>query len=224
KEVKRLILTASGGPFLNLPLERFASISLDDALQHPNWEMGRKITIDSASMMNKGLEIIEARWLFDMDIDKIDVCVHPQSIVHSMVEYIDGSVIAQMGVPDMRGPISYALSYPERLQGAVETLDLCSVGALEFMSPDTCKFPALELAYAAAGKGGSAPAVLNASNEVAVGAFIEGKIRFVDIALIVKEVLDSHRTKEINKVEDVLDADCRGRARAREVIEKRMIS
>jgi len=224
KEVQRLVLTASGGPFLNLPLERFASISLDDALQHPNWEMGRKITIDSASMMNKGLEIIEARWLFDMDIDKIDVCVHPQSIVHSMVEYVDGSVIAQMGVPDMRGPISYALSYPERLQGAVETLDLCSVGALEFMSPDPDKFPALELAYAAAGKGGSAPAVLNASNEVAVGAFTEGKIRFVDIAIIVKEVLDSHLTKEINRFEDVLDADSRGRASAREVIEKRMIS
>ena len=224
KEVKKLILTASGGPFLNLPLERFASISLDDALQHPNWEMGRKITIDSASMMNKGLEIIEAMWLFDMDIAKIDVCVHPQSIVHSMVEYIDGSVIAQMGVPDMRGPISYALSYPERLQGAIETLDLCSVSALEFVNPDCAKFPALELAYAAAGKGGSAPAVLNASNEVAVEAFIEGKIRFVDIALIVKDVLDSHRTKEINRIEDVLDADLRGRAKAREIIEKRMIS
>jgi len=197
KEVRKLILTASGGPFLNLPLEKFASISLDDALQHPNWEMGRKITIDSASMANKGLEVIEARWLFDMDIDKIDVCVHPQSVVHSMVEYIDGSVIAQMGVPDMRGPISYALSYPERLQGAVEILDLCSIGTLEFMSPDTGKFPALELAYTAAGKGGSAPAVLNASNEVAVEAFIEGKIRFVDIISIVKEVLDSHRTKEL---------------------------
>jgi len=224
KEVRKLILTASGGPFLNLPLEKFASISLDDALQHPNWEMGRKITIDSASMANKGLEVIEARWLFDMDIDKIDVCVHPQSVVHSMVEYIDGSVIAQMGVPDMRGPISYALSYPERLQGAVEILDLCSIGTLEFMSPDTGKFPALELAYTAAGKGGSAPAVLNASNEVAVEAFIEGKIRFVDIISIVKEVLDSHRTKEINRIEDVLDADCRGRIRAAEAVEKREVS
>jgi 1-deoxy-D-xylulose-5-phosphate reductoisomerase len=224
KEVKRLILTASGGPFLTLPLEKFASISLDDALQHPNWEMGRKITIDSASMINKGLEVIEARWLFDMDIDKIDVCVHPQSVVHSMVEYVDGSVIAQMGVPDMRGPISYALSYPERLRGAVKTLDLCSLGALEFISPDTGKFPALELAYAAAGKGGSAPAVLNASNEVAVEAFIKGKIRFVDIVSIVKEVLDSHRTKEINRIEDVLDADCRGRIRAVEAVEKREVS
>ena len=224
KEVKRLILTASGGPFLNLPLERFAYIKLEDALRHPNWKMGRKITIDSASMMNKGLEIIEARWLFDMDIDKIDVCVHPQSIVHSMVEYVDGSVIAQMGVPDMRGPISYALSYPERLQGAVDTLDLCSVGTLEFMSPDLAKFPALALAYEAAGKGGSTPAVLNASNEVAVEAFIEDKIGFGDIPLVIKEVLDSHRTMGINNIEDVLDADCWGRIRAMEAVEKGKIS
>ncbi|MBW2544235.1 MAG: 1-deoxy-D-xylulose-5-phosphate reductoisomerase [Deltaproteobacteria bacterium] len=224
KEVKRLILTASGGPFLNLPLERFAYIKLEDALRHPNWEMGRKITIDSASMMNKGLEIIEARWLFDMDIDKIDVYVHPQSVVHSMVEYVDGSVIAQMGVPDMRGPISYALSYPERLQGAVDTLDLCSLGALEFMSPDLDKFPALKLAYEAAGKGGSVPAVLNASNEVAVEAFIEGKIRFVDIALIVDEVLDLHRTRRVDSVEDVLDADRWGRITAESAVEKRKIS
>ncbi len=224
KEVERLILTASGGPFLNLPLERFAYIKLEDALRHPNWEMGRKITIDSASMMNKGLEVIEAGWLFGMDVGRIDVCVHPQSIVHSMVEYVDGSVIAQMGVPDMRGPISYALSYPERLQGAVETLDLCSVGTLEFMSPDLTKFPALELAYEAAGKGGSAPAVLNASNEVAVEAFIENKIGFGDIPLVIKEVLDSHRTMGINNIEDVLDADCWGRIRAVEVVEKRKVS
>ncbi|MBW2599531.1 MAG: 1-deoxy-D-xylulose-5-phosphate reductoisomerase [Deltaproteobacteria bacterium] len=224
KEVKRLILTASGGPFLNLPLERFAYIKLEDALRHPNWEMGRKITIDSASMMNKGLEVIEAGWLFDMDVGRIDVCVHPQSIVHSMVEYVDGSVIAQMGVPDMRGPISYALSYPERLQGVVDTLDLCSVGALEFINPDYAKFPALEVAYTAAGKGGSAPAVLNASNEVAVEAFIEGKIRFVDIALIVNEVLDSHLTKEIGSIKDVLEADGWGRIKAGEIIEKRKVS
>jgi len=221
-EVRRLVLTASGGPFLHLPLERFVSVTLADALQHPNWEMGRKITIDSASMMNKGLEIIEARWLFDMDIDKIDVCVHPQSIVHSMVEYIDGSVIAQMGVPDMRGPISYALSYPERLQETFGTLDLCSAGPLEFIPPDSTKFPALELAYAAARKGGSAPAVLNASNEVAVEAFVEGKIRFVDIAFIVKDVLDSHQARDVSRLEDILDADCRGRAMAREIIEKRI--
>ena len=224
EEVKRLILTASGGPFLNLPLERFADITLEDALKHPNWEMGRKITIDSASMMNKVLEIIEARWLFDMGMDKIDVCVHPQSIIHSMVEYVDGSVMAQMGVPDMRGPISYALSYPARLPGAIETLDLSSVGRLDFINADYVRFPALELAYAALVKGGTAPAVLNASNEVAVEAFITGKIRFVDIPVIVKEILDFQETKKINRVEDVLDADLRGRENTREVIEKRMTS
>ncbi|MEA2013843.1 MAG: 1-deoxy-D-xylulose-5-phosphate reductoisomerase [Thermodesulfobacteriota bacterium] len=219
-EVKKLVLTASGGPFLTLPIERFAHITLEDALRHPNWEMGRKITIDSASMMNKVLEIIEARWLFGIDVDRIDVCVHPQSIVHSMVEYIDGSVIAQLGVPDMRGPISYALSYPERLPGVVETLDLCSVGKLEFIAPDPNRFPVLELAYAAAENGGSAPAVLNASNEVAVEAFIEGKVRFVDIVPIVKDVLASHRTQELVCVEDILDADRWGRARTKEVIKK----
>ncbi len=224
EEVKRLVLTASGGPFLNLPLERFEHVTLADALKHPNWEMGRKITIDSASMMNKALEIIEARWLFDMDIDKIAVCVHPQSIVHSMVEYIDGSVIAQLGVPDMRGPISYALSYPERLPGAVEPPDLSSIGALDFIKPDHARFPALELAYVAAERGGSAPAVLNASNEVAVEAFIEGKIRFVDIVPIVKEVLDSCGTQEITRVGDVFAADHRGRVRTGEVIENKVIS
>ena len=224
KEVKRLILTASGGPFLHLPPEQFAYITLEDALRHPNWEMGRKITIDSASMMNKGLEVIEAAWLFGMDVGSIDVCIHPQSIVHSMVEYIDGSVLAQMGVPDMRGPISYALSYPARLQGAVDTLDLCSVGTLEFMSPDCAKFPALKLAYEAAGKGGSAPAVLNASNEVAVAAFIEDTIGFGDIPLVIKEVLDSHQTREIGSIKDVLEADGWGRIKAGEIVEKRKIS
>ena len=224
KEVKRLILTASGGPFLHLPPEQFAYITLEDALRHPNWEMGRKITIDSASMMNKGLEVIEASWLFGMDVGSIDVCIHPQSIVHSMVEYIDGSVLAQMGVPDMRGPISYALSYPERLKGAVDTLDLCSVGTLEFMSPDCTKFPALKLAYEAAGKGGSAPAVLNASNEVAVAAFIEDTIGFGDIPLVIKEVLDSHQTREIGSNKDVLEADGWGRIKAGEIVEKRKVS
>ena len=217
-EVKRLILTASGGPFLTLPIEQFANISVEDALRHPNWEMGRKITIDSASMMNKVLEIIEASWLFDTHIDRIDVCVHPQSIVHSMVEYVDGSVIAQMGVPDMKGPIAYALSYPERLPGVVEPLDLTSVGTLDFIPPDSGRFPALELAYVAAAMGGSAPAVLNASNEVAVEAFIEKKIGFEDIVSIVKGVLESHTTKELADVKDVLDADCWGRVRTRAVI------
>ena len=224
KEVKRIILTASGGPFLYLPQEQFANITLEDALRHPNWEMGRKITIDSASMMNKGLEVIEARWLFDMDVNSIDVCIHPQSIVHSMVEYVDGSVIAQMGVPDMRGPISYALYYPERLEGAVDTLDLCSIGTLEFLHPDRAKFPALELAYEAAERGGSAPTVLNASNEVAVEAFIEDRIGFEDIPRVIQEVLDSHLTRELGSIKDVLEADGWGRIRAGEIVEKRKVS
>ncbi len=223
-EVRRLILTASGGPFFNLPAEQFADIRLEDALRHPNWEMGRKITIDSASMMNKGLEIIEAMWLFGIGREHIDVCIHPQSIIHSMVEYIDGSVMAQMGVPDMKGPISYALAYPERVPGTLPYLDLCSIGTLEFLPPDPARFPALDLAYQAAGKGGTAPAVLNASNEVAVEAFAEGKIGFVDIPLLVKEVLASHRTQDIDSIDDVLDADRWARAKSLEAVEKGRLS
>jgi 1-deoxy-D-xylulose-5-phosphate reductoisomerase len=223
-EVWRLILTASGGPFFNLPVERFADVRLEDALRHPNWDMGRKVTIDSATMMNKGLEIMEAMWLFGIGIEQIDVCVHPQSIVHSMVEYVDGSVMAQMGVPDMKGPISYALAYPERVPGAIASLDLCSVGSLEFLPPDPGKFPALTLAYEAAGKGGTAPAVLNASNEVAVEAFTDGKIGFKDISLLVREILSSHRAQEVKSIEDVLEADGWARARALETIKKGIIS
>lgn len=220
KEVRRIILTASGGPFFNLPAQRFADIRLEDALRHPNWAMGQKITIDSATMMNKGLEIIEAMWLFGIDRERIDVCVHPQSIVHSMVEYVDGSVIAQMGVPDMKGPISYALAYPERVPGATPSLELSAIGTLDFLPPDPVRFPALTLAYEAAGAGGTAPAVLNASNEVAVEAFAGGGIGFEGISLLVKEVLASHRTREIGGIEDVLEADRWARARALEVVEK----
>jgi len=220
EEVRRLILTASGGPFFNLPAERFDDIRLEDALRHPNWEMGRKITIDSATMMNKGLEIIEAMWLFGIDRERIDVCVHPQSIVHSMVEYVDGSVMAQMGVPDMKGPISYALAYPQRMPGALPSLDLCGIGALDFLPPDPVRFPALALAYEAAGEGGTAPAVLNASNEVAVEAFAGGRIGFGDIPLLVQEVLTSHQTREIGSIEDVLEADRWARTRTLEVVEK----
>jgi len=224
EEVRRLILTASGGPFLTLPLERFADVRLEDALRHPNWEMGRKVTIDSATMMNKGLEIMEAMWLFGIDRERIDVCIHPQSIVHSMVEYVDGSVVAQMGVPDMKGPISYALAYPERVPGAISPLDLCGVGTLEFLTPDPARFPALGLAYEAAGRGGTAPAVLNAANEVAVEAFAEGKIGFRDITLLVEGVLTSHEPKAIGGIPDVFEADGWARARALAAIEKGMIS
>ena len=220
EDVKRIILTASGGPFLYLPLEELAEIKLVDALKHPNWNMGKKITIDSASMMNKGLEVIEAKWLFDVDIDKIDVYIHPQSIVHSMVEYIDGSIVAQLGVPDMRGPISYALSYPERLLRKDNALNLFEVGPLEFIPPDFDKFPNLELAYVAGRKGGTMPAVLNASNEVVVEAFIAEKIRFVDMPAIVKETLSSHWQKEISSIGDVLEADRWARDRAMKIINK----
>ena len=220
EDVKRIILTASGGPFLYLPLEELAEIKLVDALKHPNWNMGKKITIDSASMMNKGLEVIEAKWLFDVDIDKIDVYIHPQSIVHSMVEYIDGSIVAQLGVPDMRGPISYALSYPERLLRKDNALNLFEVGPLEFIPPDFDKFPNLELAYVAGRKGGTMPAVLNASNEVVVEAFIAEKIRFVDMPAIVKETLSSHWQKEISSIGDVLEADRWARDKAMKIINK----
>ena len=218
EDVRRIILTASGGPFLYLPLEELAEVKLADALKHPNWNMGKKITIDSASMMNKGLEVIEAKWLFDVDIDKIDVYIHPQSIVHSMVEYIDGSIVAQLGVPDMRGPISYALSYPERLLREDYALNLFEVGPLEFIPPDFDKFPNLELAYVAGRKGGTMPAVLNASNEVVVEAFIAEKIGFTDIPRVVEKTLSLHWQKEISSIGDVLEADRWARDKATKII------
>jgi 1-deoxy-D-xylulose-5-phosphate reductoisomerase len=222
KDIKRIILTASGGPFLHLPVEKLSEVKPVDALKHPNWKMGEKITIDSASMMNKGLEVIEARWFFNVDIDKIDVHIHPQSIIHSMVEYIDGSIIAQLGVADMRGPISYALSYPERLLRIDSALDLFEVGALEFIPPDFGKFPNLKFAYEAGRKGGTMPAVLNASNEVAVEAFIAEKTGFMDIPKIIEDALSSHRQKEIASIEDVLEADRWARNRATKVINERI--
>ena len=218
KDVKRIILTASGGPFLYLPKEKLSEVKPADALMHPNWKMGKKITIDSASMMNKGLEVIEAKWFFDVDVDKIDVHIHPQSIIHSMVEYIDGSIVAQLGVTDMKGPISYALSYPERLSREDAALDLFEVGTLEFIPPDFDKFPNLKLAYEAGRKGGTMPAVLNASNEVAVEAFIAERIGFMDIPIVVKETLSLHQQKKVSSIEDVLEADRWARDRATKYI------
>ena len=174
EEIERLILTASGGPFLNLPAAKLHDVTVKDALRHPRWEMGKKITIDSASLMNKGLEVIEAHWLFDMPVEKIAVQIHPQSVVHSMVEYIDGSVIAQMGITDMRVPISYALSYPQRLPLNLPRLDLFQKGGLTFMAPDLERYPCLRLAYQSIEIGETMPAVLNAANEVSVNAFLEG--------------------------------------------------
>ena len=218
EDVKRIILTASGGPFLNFTLEQLAQVSVADALNHPNWSMGRKISIDSATMMNKGLEVIEARWLFDMPAQKIDVNIHPQSIVHSMVEYVDGCVLAQLGTPDMKAPIAYALTYPERIPTGVKPLDLTSLSGLSFFNPDHQRFPALKLAYRALESGESMPAVLNAANEVAVEAFLTGRIDFTHIPAVIAETMDQHKPVSFATIEDVLMADHWGREKAREIV------
>ena len=217
-DVRRLILTASGGPFRDLPAADMAGVTLADALAHPNWNMGRKITIDSATMMNKGLEVIEARWLFDLPPEQIAVHIHPQSIVHSMVEYVDGAVMAQLGIPDMKTPIAYALSYPDRLPLVLPPLDLCALKSLTFDEPDLAKFPCLDLAYEALAAGGTAPAVLNAANEVAVDAFLQEQIKFLDIAAIIRMVLDSHAPAALDHIDDALRADLWGRQEARRIV------
>jgi len=206
-EVKRLILTASGGPFLKRKKENLKNIKVAEALSHPTWEMGKKITVDSATLMNKGLEVIEAHWLFDMPADKIRVVIHPQSIVHSMVEFVDGSLIAQMSIPDMRIPIQYALFYPERLPTNNRPLDLTQIKSLTFEEPDQEKFPCLEICYQALQMGGTAPAVLNAANELAVKAFLDGKLSFVEIHEVVKQTLNHHQVAEKPGLDDILNAD-----------------
>jgi 1-deoxy-D-xylulose-5-phosphate reductoisomerase len=206
-EVRRLILTASGGPFRNTSVEEFAQITPEDALNHPTWRMGRRITIDSATLMNKGLEVIEARWLFDIPETQISILVHPQSLVHSMVEFVDGSVVAQLGTTDMRQPIQYALTYPERLQSCVPGLDWSTAGKLEFASPDPEKFPCIRLAFAAIQQGGTAPAVLNAADEVAVRAFLDRQIAFTDIPRLIEETLNAHSTAKVVSFESVMTAD-----------------
>lgn len=218
-DVSKLILTASGGPLRNFSDRDLWSVTPEQALAHPNWEMGKKISIDSATLMNKGLEVIEARWLFDIDVENIEVLIHPQSIVHSMVEYIDGSVVSQMGVPDMRIPIAYALSYPERLRINLPRLNLASVSDLSFSRPDFEKFPALKLAYQVCKRGGSLPAVLNAANEIAVDAFLSGTIRFPEIALVVAETVSRLPREEATSLTAILDADLAARVQAASVIE-----
>ncbi len=216
-DVHRIILTASGGPFRETPRAKLAAMTVEDALKHPTWKMGAKITIDSATLMNKGLEIIEARWLFDVAPDQVHVVVHPQSIVHSMVEYVDGSVIAQLGVADMGVPILYALSYPERRPTPAARLDLTRVGPLTFYEPDTDKFPCLGLARRALEHGGVAPVVLNAANEVAVAAFLERRIGFTEIAQLIEWALDDAGAGSVGSLEAcvVLDAETRGRVQRR---------
>ena len=217
-EVKRLILTASGGPFLKREKKDLKNIKVAEALSHPTWEMGKKITVDSATLMNKGLEVIEAHWLFDMPADKIRVVIHPQSIVHSMVEFVDGSLIAQMSIPDMRIPIQYALFYPERLPTNNRPLDLTQIKNLTFEEPDQEKFPCLEICYQALQMGGTAPAVLNAANEMAVKAFLEEKLSFVGIHEIVKQTLNHHQVAENPGLDDILNADKWARKEASRII------
>jgi len=212
--VRRILLTASGGPFRQMPLEQLAAVSPDQACAHPNWSMGRKISVDSASMMNKGLELIEACWLFDAQPDQVEVVIHPQSVIHSMVDYIDGSVLAQLGNPDMRTPIAHALAWPERIDSGVSALDLLQTGRLDFEAPDHLRFPCLRIARQAAQDGGTAPAMLNAANEVAVDAFLKGRIRFTEIAGIIEGVLNKEASVPTRCLADVLAADAQARTLA----------
>ena len=207
QEVKRIILTASGGPFRGYNRESLKRVTVSDALKHPNWSMGKKITIDSATLMNKGLEVIEAKWLFDVEIDKIQVVVHPQSIIHSMVEFTDGSIIAQLGRPDMRLPILYALSYPERFSSDYGGLDFFEIGKLTFEEPDVENFPCLPLAYKAARIGGTMPTVLNAANEVAVQKFLQEEISFMEIPIFIEKAMKSHKVIQQPKIDDILSVD-----------------
>ncbi len=219
KDIKRLILTASGGPFRSSSQQELSAVTLAQALKHPNWSMGKKITIDSATLMNKGLEVIEAHWLFGLPQDKIKVLVHPQSIVHSMVEYCDGAVVAQLGMPDMRGPIAYALSYPERLADVSPPLDLAKIGTLTFEEPDYERFPCLAYAFDALKSGGSMPAVLSAANEIAVKYFLEERIGYRDIARVIRSTMDAHAMHPVTTVEDALKADLWARNEAEKIIE-----
>ena len=216
--VSKILLTASGGPFRNTPLEQLQSVTPEQACAHPNWSMGRKISVDSASMMNKGLEVIEAHWLFNVPADAIQVVVHPQSVIHSLVQYVDGSVLAQLGNPDMRTPIAYALAYPERIDSGVAPLDLFQVAKLDFVAPDFTRFPCLSLAYQALRAGGTTPALLNAANEIAVAAFLDRRIRFLDIPRLIESVLAGLARAEVHHLQDVLDADAAARLAAEEWI------
>ncbi|MBT8065516.1 MAG: 1-deoxy-D-xylulose-5-phosphate reductoisomerase [Gammaproteobacteria bacterium] len=218
--VDKIILTASGGPFLDWPAERLAGVTPEQACAHPNWAMGRKISVDSATLMNKGLEVIEARWLFNAHPDQIEVLIHPQSIVHSMVAYRDGSVIAQMGTPDMRTPIAYALAWPERIEAGVDRLNLAQMNDLAFRAPDFERFPCLDLAFAAMKAGENAPVALNAANEVAVESFLEGRLGFDRIPRLVGDVMDRLKPRRVGSLDDVLAEDREARREAIEMVNK----
>jgi 1-deoxy-D-xylulose-5-phosphate reductoisomerase len=216
--VRRILLTASGGPFRSTPIERLSQVTPAEACAHPNWAMGRKISVDSATMMNKGLEVIEARWLFDVPAERIEVLIHSQSIIHSLVEFVDGSVIAQLSNPDMRVPIAHALGFPERIESGATPLDLAAIGQLSFERPDAHRFPCLKLAYAALHAGGTAPAVLNAANEVAVAAFLEGKLRYTAIPQVIEYALERTPAMRADALEIVLEADRSARRAAADCV------
>ena len=218
EDVSRLILTASGGPFLNYDSKHLTTITPEEALKHPVWKMGKKITIDSATLMNKGLEVIEAHWLFNLPPEFIQVLIHPQSIIHSMVEYCDGSTLAQMSLPDMRLPISYALAYPERLKNDLPSLNLASLGKLTFFEPDFERFPTLGLAYQSLQEEASMCAVLNGANEVAVGAFLKKQISFPEISLVIKKSMDKHNPRGIKDIEDAMEVDVWARQTANKIV------
>ena len=218
EDVRRLILTASGGALWNLSKDELQDVTPEQALQHPNWKMGAKITIDSATLMNKGLEVVEARWLFDIPESRIDVMIHRESIVHSLVEYNDRSMIAQLGLPDMRTPISYAMRYPQRMPLDLPSLDLTEVGTLTFCKPDHDRFPCLGLGYESLRVGGTMPATMNAANEVAVEAFLNGGIRFVDIAEIIRCTMEAHQPREVETLDDALETDRWAREKAESLV------
>jgi 1-deoxy-D-xylulose-5-phosphate reductoisomerase len=214
--ISRIILTGSGGPFRELPLDQFSDVTPDQACAHPNWSMGRKISVDSATMMNKGLEYIEARWLFNASAAEMEVIIHPQSVIHSMVRYCDGSVLAQLGSPDMRTPIAHAMAYPQRVKTDVEALDFFKMGAMTFGAPDYARYPCLQLAIEASNTGQAATTALNAANEISVAAFLNGELRFTDIASLNREVMEQLVSAEPDSVEEVLQIDALARARAKD--------
>jgi len=218
EDLKRIILTGSGGPFKDYSLEMLSAVTPDEALQHPKWKMGKKITIDSATMMNKGLEAIEAKWLFDVDMDQIEVLLHPETIIHSMVEYMDGAIIAQLAVPDMRIPISYALSYPKHRKGQSPSVDFSGIGHLSFENPDTKRFRCLDLALKAGYTGQSMPAVLSGANEIAVKAFLDGKITFLEIPQLIENTMAQHELHSIDSIDRAIEADQWAKARATEIL------
>ncbi len=221
EQVRRIILTASGGSFRNKSRDELKNVTLSEALNHPNWSMGAKITIDSATMMNKGLEVIEAHWLFNMGFDKIDVLIHPESIIHSMVEYNDKAVIAELGTPDMKVPIQYALSYPERIELNTEPLDLTKIGSLNFYEPDFERFPSLKLAYQCGIDGGTMPTVLNAANEVVVDAFLKGRIPFIEIENLIEETLNKHNRIALPSLEEIFETDDWARITTEKIIKRK---